>query len=133
MGCRGQVCVKMWDNDPDVYLCTHYTAHNLPDLVRQVILDGRRIEDNSYLARIIFCQMVQSHLFDDRGFGIDTCLYTDIQVLVTVDPDKKKVVVDRTMYDGDVYEYAYDEADTAAADDTKHGGELFVRPVVLEP
>lgn len=81
MGTRGQVHIK----DTDIYLYQHYDAYNLPEKIRKVIEEGKRLDDPEYLARIIFCEMVKDSKDQECGFGIGNDIHDDVEFLVRVD------------------------------------------------
>jgi hypothetical protein len=69
MSDRGNIIVK--DGDDVVHLYTHWTGSDLPDVLREALRRGRdRWDDHSYLARIIFCEMVMGDEEGTTGFGI---------------------------------------------------------------
>ena len=58
MGDRGNIIVK--DGNSEVYLYTHWTGSDLPDVLRSALKRGKsRWNDGPYLARIIFCEIVK--------------------------------------------------------------------------
>ncbi|NQT91472.1 MAG: hypothetical protein HQ559_01830 [Lentisphaerae bacterium] len=104
MGCRGQVKV-VDDKGNAVFLYTHHGAEELASVVADVIQSGAygRLDDEEYLARIIFDEMKFKDAPRDTCFGIGTQIHTDIEVLVVVDVGKQELTVDRSMWgDGPV-------------------------------
>ena len=56
----GQVC-----------LYTHWAGTALPQTLRAALIRGKgRWDDDPYLTRIIFCEMIQHCVLDDTGYGI---------------------------------------------------------------
>jgi hypothetical protein len=84
MGDRGNIIVK--DGESTVYLYTHWSGSDLPDVVAAALERGKdRWDDGSYLARILFCEMVKGNEMDTTGFGISSVMCdggTDITVNV---------------------------------------------------
>src|SRR4051794_39693025 len=93
MGARAQVLIQ----DEGVYLYTHWGSGSIVDDVRQALKSeaGRnRVDDPEYLARIIFDVMKDGDTTGETGFGIGTSRHGDIDVLVTVNCDKRTVAID---------------------------------------
>jgi hypothetical protein len=95
MGARAQVKIQ----DTGVFLYTHWGAEEITEDVRTVIRRGKRLNDPEYLARIIFDQMTLGQQGQDIGAGIGTQEAGDIEVLVTVDTERKLVTV-KDVYKG---------------------------------
>lgn len=72
MGDRANVLVKESDNDPGVYLYTHWGGTELPIVLQNALRKRWRWDDCSYLTRIIFCEMVKGEEMDECGYGIST-------------------------------------------------------------
>lgn len=73
MGDRGNIIVK--DRDSTVYLYSHWTGSDLPDVLKSALKRGKsRWNDGQYLARIIFCEMVKGSEMDETGFGISSTI-----------------------------------------------------------
>lgn len=70
MGDRANVHV--FDNHgKGVYLYTHWDGYELPQTLAKALKRGReRWDDAPYLARIIFCEMVQGQEGSNEGYGI---------------------------------------------------------------
>lgn len=65
MGDRGEVKVG------DVYLYTHWDADELPEMVKMALIRGRDVwDDEEYLARVIFSEMIKDHVLGTSGNGI---------------------------------------------------------------
>ena len=90
MGCRAQVKIV----DTNVYLYTHWNGNTLADVLRRAIIRGyERWDDPEYLARIIFCEMVQDDINGTMGYGIGTTLNDDNEWLIAVSCKHQTVVV----------------------------------------
>lgn len=72
MGDRANV--KIIDGDGNsIFLYTHWAGYELPETVQKAMIRGHgRWSDESYLTRIIFCQMVgdADAVYEETGFGI---------------------------------------------------------------
>ena len=69
MGDRGNIVVRDTDGK-DVVLYAHWTGGDLAAVARRALAREWRWTDESYLARIIFCEMVKGHEGGETGFGI---------------------------------------------------------------
>ena len=69
MGNRANVVIK--DRGEKVCLYTHWNGTDLPEVLRKAMTRGQqRWDDLSYLARIVFCDMVEGEERELTGFGI---------------------------------------------------------------
>lgn len=89
MGSRAQVKIQ----DTGVYLYTHWDANTLVDTVYRAIARQERWGDPSYLARIIFCEMVKGDIAGAVGYAIDTAENGDNELLIVVSCHKRTVEV----------------------------------------
>ena len=72
MGDRGNIVIKQEDGN-QIYLYTHWGGYSLPVVLQNALKRGKHRWDNEpYLARIIFCEMVKGYEMDLTGFGIST-------------------------------------------------------------
>lgn len=75
MGDRANIVIEK-DNEAfphEVYLYTHWSGSELPDILRAALVRGRnRWTDGQYLARIIFSEMINGSVMDETGYGIST-------------------------------------------------------------
>lgn len=72
MGDRANILIKNGESDSGVYLYTHWYGTELPYTLRDALLHKQRWNDTAYLARIIFCEMVDGKEREFTGFGIST-------------------------------------------------------------
>jgi len=64
----------------------------LKEVVRQALIRGQeRWRDESYLARIVFCEMIKNELTKLTGYGIAPYEVDNENPLVTVDTKEKTV------------------------------------------
>ena len=73
----------------------------LPQIVQSAMTDNSRLDDEEYLSRIIFSEMIKDHIDGETGYGISTGIHEDIEWLVSVDVPKQKVTI----------KYGYDRLD----------------------
>lgn len=92
MGDRANIEVR--DGDERVFLYCHWHGTEVAEILRRALHRGEeRWTDPSYLARIIFCEMVHGHEMELTGFGISsTEIYASKHLLVDV--DKQTVTID---------------------------------------
>lgn len=77
-----------------VYLYTHENAHSLIQSVHDVLSKGVRWDDPDYLSRMLFCKMIPEDEKDgEKGYGIGTQMYIDVNILVTIDTVKKHIKI----------------------------------------
>ena len=89
MGDRGQVYIK----DEGVYLYTHWNASELVETVRKALAKRWRWDDPSYLARIIFDEMIGPKQGSETGFGISTTKAGDAWLLIEIDCKNQTVTI----------------------------------------
>jgi len=100
MGDRGQVKFiftsygKKKDKDKEcVYFYTHWSASELEDTVRRALARRQRWDDDEYLARIIFSEMIKDEVDEEAGYGIGHSEHGGIWKLVTVNCNDQTVEV----------------------------------------
>ena len=91
MGDRGNVVVVERDHRSGaetgrVYLYAHWGGWGLPERLQRALARCQRWSDGSYLARIIFCEMVRGAEDGETGFGISASLGDHDYPLLVVDP-----------------------------------------------
>lgn len=72
MGDRANVLVRENDNDPGVYLYTHWSGSDLPFTLARALSRKAYWYDSQYLTRIIFCEMIKGDEDGETGFGISS-------------------------------------------------------------
>lgn len=68
MGDRATIVVS--EGEQSVSLYTHWRGGEVRDILKTAIGRRQRWKDAPYLARIIFCTMVEGAASDETGFGI---------------------------------------------------------------
>lgn len=84
MGTRANVRVHDGDH-PGVYLYQHWDGDGLVNTVQAALARQERWDDDQYLARIIFCQMVKDDIDGTTGYGISAWLGDGGDRIVDVD------------------------------------------------
>jgi len=64
MGDRAEIIVN------GVHMYTHWGASTLENTLRAALKRGLRWDDEEYLARIIFCEMVKDEIDGETGYGL---------------------------------------------------------------
>lgn len=73
MGMRRNIELDFYSykNDKKIYFYTHWGAEDLKEELKRALIRGKgRWDDPSYLARIIFSEMIQEDIQGETGFGI---------------------------------------------------------------
>lgn len=93
MGDRANI-VMVYDNDEKIYLYTHWGGYRLAtDLQHALIRGESRWDDDSYLARIIFSEMIQGEVLEETGYGISPYMCDNEHPLIYVTPKKQEVSI----------------------------------------
>ena len=99
MGDRGQVKI-ICEGSPDLYLYTHWGAESLPAVVASALDRGRgRWDDEEYLNRIVFSEMIQGYVMEETGFGIGFHEHGDVWRVVEINQSNKTAAVREINYD----------------------------------
>lgn len=85
MGDRRHIIIKQEENEPLLYFYTHWRGYALPQIVQSALVRGRsRWDDETYLASIIFLEMVKGNVNALEGAGISTYFceseYSDVEI-----------------------------------------------------
>lgn len=92
MGDRGNIIIGTPDK-PEIYLYTHWSGTELPLILQRALAKRWRWDDDAYLTRIIFCEMVGDDVGTEAGYGISTRMCDNEHPLLFVDVDAKRVHV----------------------------------------
>jgi len=91
MGDRANVYVHHGSR-PGVYLYTHWAGSELPATVVNALQRGRgRWDDDQYLARIIFCEMIKNDVDGETGYGISAEVGDGDDRIVDVDTATQQI------------------------------------------
>ena len=66
MGDRGVINFE----DTGVQLYAHWAGDDLPAMLHAALGRRERWQDEAYLARIVFCEMIKDDVMGETGFGI---------------------------------------------------------------
>lgn len=76
-----------------VFLYTHWFGTELPKTLQRALKRRERWDDEQYLARIIFCEMVGKDIKGETGFGISSFVGDGGRWVLTVDCKRKTVTM----------------------------------------
>jgi len=88
MGDRGNIKVGK------VYLYTHWGGSNLKTVLKKALSRKQRWNDEAYLTRIIFCEMIieeEQGLNEETGFGISTKIQDNENPILEVDVEHQEI------------------------------------------
>jgi hypothetical protein len=92
MGDRAN-CIIQFDGKKSnrVWFYTHWSGSDLPGIVKTALAKKWRWDVDSYLARIIFCELVKDNEMEETGFGISLRQQDNEHPYLVVDIKNKKV------------------------------------------
>lgn len=81
----------------EIYFYTHWNGSNLSNVLKEALIRGEsRWNDDQYLSRIIFSEMIKDDVLDTTGYGISTYLGDGADKVLIVDSNNQVVI----SYDG---------------------------------
>ena len=93
MGDRGNVQM-IYDDGNSVYFYTHWDGYKLPKIVQTSLIRGEdRWNDEPYLARIIFSEMIKTEVMEEIGYAIAPYLMENENPIVVVNCSKQTVTI----------------------------------------
>lgn len=92
MGDRGNIAVE-FDIGKKVYFYTHWNGSSLPFILKKALERGRpRWNDDSYFARILFCELIKDDVDGLTGYRISLDSAGDAEhPILVVSPDLGKI------------------------------------------
>ncbi len=97
MGCRGNIQIQFSDKK-SIYFYTHWRGGSIKQVVQAALCRRQRWEDEAYLARIIFCELVKGHESEETGYGIALYVMDNEHPIVKVIPSTRTVRIGRKSY-----------------------------------
>ena len=92
MGDRGNICIRQSNGTDHLVFYTHWGGSFIIDVLHTALSRKQRWEDDAYLARIIFCELVRGCEYKETGFGISVNSLCDNEHhILVVDPANKCV------------------------------------------
>ena len=110
MGDRGNICMEEAEGKK-IYFYTHWDGSELFTILKNALIKGKlRWDDEPYLARIIFCELVKK---DDgiTGYGISTGVCDNEHPIFVVNSDKQVVSIEETNKNWTFEDFIQLEAD----------------------
>lgn len=90
MGDRANVYVK--EGSKGVYLYTHWSGYRLPHIVQNALKRSRdRWDDDQYLARIIFSEMIKDEVMDTTGYGISASMCDNERSIIVIECESNTI------------------------------------------
>lgn len=97
MGCRGNIQIQ-FSNKKSIYFYTHWRGDSIREVVQAALRRRQRWGDESYLARMIFCELVKGHESEESGYGIAPYIPDNEHPIVKVIPRTQTVMIGRKSY-----------------------------------
>lgn len=99
MGDRANIVIKQnpgRDQPPSrIFFYTHWSGSELPVILQDALKRGQpRWTDESYLARIIFSEMIKDAVDDVTGYGISAYITDNSYALLVVDAETETVALE---------------------------------------
>jgi len=92
MGDRGNIAIQ-YENGQRIYFYTHWKGSQVEEIVRKALQRKERWNDDAYLARIIFCELIGNDTKSETGYGIAPYECKEGSPLIIVDTVEQKVWV----------------------------------------
>jgi hypothetical protein len=109
MGDRGNIVLD-YGNKQRIFFYTHWYGSEIRTILKDAIIRGRdRTGDASYLARIIFSELIKNNLMDTTGFGISPNMGDNEHSLLVVDLSSNKVWLEDEKFNKISNELTFDE------------------------
>lgn len=102
MGDRGNIEIRQ--KSGSVFFYTHWSGSSMKETLATALERGSdRWQDASYLARIIFCDLIDGQERGTTGFGIDIAPNDNEYPILVVDADKRTVHEEPDKREGFTY------------------------------
>lgn len=109
MGDRGNIVLD-YGNKRRIFLYTHWSGSELKTTLKKALIRGKsRWEDESYLARIIFCEMIKDDITELTGYGISPTITDNEHPLLIVDLINHKIWFETEEGNKIKSSYSYEE------------------------
>lgn len=113
MGDRANV--HSYSKEGGIYLYTHWGGHDLPIVLQDALRRGEsRWNDEPYLNRVIFCEIVKGDEEGLTGYGISTFISDNEHPIIEVDNDAQTVTIGTQRWEFPEYIAASEAAIRAA-------------------
>ena len=95
MGDRGNIFItkneSTLDGDLGIYLYTHWNGYRIKQTLQTALKRQQRWDDEAYLNRIIFCEMVKGFEEAETGYGISLEMQDNNNDIVNILTDPQEV------------------------------------------
>lgn len=103
MGDRGNIYIKQHNSElvgeSGIYLYSHWGGCAMNRTLQTALGHKKRWDDESYLTRLIFCEMIKDEDYgEDVGFGISTYPGDNEHPLLAVDCKKQTISMQKFPY-----------------------------------
>lgn len=103
MGDRANIKM-VYEDESVIYFYTHWGGSALPQDLRNALIRGKSRWDNEpYLARIIFSEMIQNEVLDEAGYGISTYECDNEHPIIVVNPSEQTVETQEVKWSFDEF------------------------------
>ncbi len=99
MGDRSNIVVKQPDGS-SVFLYGHWMGSDSIRIVHDILSLKERWADHSYLARMLFCKMVEGDISGATGYGISTDMQDNEYPLIVLNPSLQTAWLEEYKWDG---------------------------------
>ena len=102
MGDRANVVIPQdgSEHEEKIYLYTHGSGTELPATLQRALARKQRWDDQPYLTRIIFEEMITGAYSKETGYGISTYPSDGLSRLLIVDTENQQVRIQLGDFDG---------------------------------
>jgi hypothetical protein len=91
MGDRANVVIR--DGHGEVWFYLHWSGHSVARLVQRALRRRERWNDAPYLARIVFCSLLDGDTDGTTGLGISSGMCDNEHLITVVDVSSQQVVL----------------------------------------
>jgi hypothetical protein len=94
MGDRGNIEMVYYNGDK-IYFYTHWTGSDLPLILKSALIRGKnRWNDESYLSRIIFSEMIKYNVLEEVGYGISPYITDNEHDIISVNCSLQTITIE---------------------------------------
>jgi hypothetical protein len=91
MGDRGNLGIK-YENNEKIYFYGHYCGFDMFNILKNALIKGKeRWNDEAYLARIIFCELIKDDVDGTTGYGISPYICDNEYPIFEINPNERIV------------------------------------------
>lgn len=93
MGDRGNIKM-IYEDGKEIYFYTHWDGSELPQTLKNALARSKdRWNDEPYLSRIIFSEMIQNDVMGTTGYGISPYETDNEHPIISVTPSKQTIEI----------------------------------------